>query len=192
MHHCSINAHLILVAILASTFGCTSGQTGERESTLKTAEELSESDIRVTNYDTAADLPHTPTDLLDLGEIAAVTDSDTDRLGLWTLKPKAPGSGVGKWVPIVTDFKIYNVRDFGAVPNDGASDSTAIEAAIDAAQAGHGGIVYFPAGEYTIGSTITLPNLRFSNGFPLYYVGDGMFATSLRAEADALSPTQPS
>ncbi len=150
-------------------------------------EELSESDIRVTNYDTAADLPHTPADLLDLGEIAAVTDSDSDRLGLWTLKPKGPGIGAGKWVPIAIDFERYNVRDFGAVSNDGVSDSVAIKAAIDAVQAGHGGIIHFPAGEYTIGTTITLPKLRFSNGFPLYYVGGGMFAT----EADALSPTQP-
>lgn len=189
--HFRIRRAVEFTIIAASATGCERASGGGVERTSQVDEALSESDTRVTNYDTVNDLPHAPADLLDLGEIAAVTDSDTDRLGLWTLKPSGPGIATGKWVPIVTDFELYNVRDFGAVPNDGVSDSVAIEAAIEAAQAGHGGIIYFPAGEYTIGTTITLPKLRFSNGFPLYYVGDGMFATSLRAEADALSPTQP-
>ncbi len=50
-------------------------------------------------------------------------------------------------IPTVTGT-IYNVATYGAVPDDGASDRAAFEAAIAAATAAGGGIIYFPAGRY--------------------------------------------
>ncbi len=46
----------------------------------------------------------------------------------------------------------YNVRDFGATPDDGSDDWAAIQAAIDAASAGSApfGAVYVPKGIYTV------------------------------------------
>ena len=44
---------------------------------------------------------------------------------------------------------IFNVTAYGAVPDDGESDTEAIKAAIDAA-ASNGGIVFFPPGQFDI------------------------------------------
>jgi hypothetical protein len=57
-------------------------------------------------------------------------------------------------------FKVVNVLDFGATPDDDTDDTAAIQAAIDSLPKGvalgsnhprAGGIVYFPAGQYRIG-----------------------------------------
>lgn len=46
---------------------------------------------------------------------------------------------------------IFNVADYGAIPNDGLSDVDAIKATIAAAESsGNGGVVFFPAGEFTV------------------------------------------
>ncbi len=47
-------------------------------------------------------------------------------------------------------FQTFNVRDYGAVPNDNVSDRAAFLAAVAAAQAANGGIVYFPSGRYIL------------------------------------------
>ncbi len=49
---------------------------------------------------------------------------------------------------------------FGARPNDGIDDTAAIQAAIEAAGAGGGGVVFLPAGRYDIHSTPDRPFLR--------------------------------
>lgn len=46
------------------------------------------------------------------------------------------------------DHKIFNVTDFGAIPDDGLSDRDAIQAAIDAASSHGSGIVEFPGGRF--------------------------------------------
>lgn len=53
---------------------------------------------------------------------------------------------------------VYNVKDdvYGAVGNGIADDTAAIQAAIDAAEAIGGGIVYVPAGTYKISATIVI------------------------------------
>lgn len=61
---------------------------------------------------------------------------------------------------------VYNVINYGAVPNDGQNDYSAVMAAINAAQATAGlSIVYFPAGTYNINSTINLSRTGSSMGY---------------------------
>ena len=50
-------------------------------------------------------------------------------------------------------YKIYNVKDYGAIPDDGKSDRAAVEAIIN--KIGRGkpnakAIIYFPEGEYIL------------------------------------------
>jgi hypothetical protein len=52
-------------------------------------------------------------------------------------------------IPTV-DWKRFDVTDFGAVPNDGQSDRTAIVQAIAAAEANGSGVVFFPSGRFRI------------------------------------------
>ena len=47
-------------------------------------------------------------------------------------------------------LKVFNVLDFGAIPNDSVSDQDAIQKAIHAAEKNKGGIVFFPKGEFLV------------------------------------------
>jgi parallel beta helix pectate lyase-like protein len=55
-------------------------------------------------------------------------------------------TGNATWVIPVNTMKIYNVLDYGAVMNTTSNQTTAIQAAIDAAAADGGGIVWIPTG----------------------------------------------
>jgi len=68
---------------------------------------------------------------------------------------------------------VYNVKAFGAVGDGSTDDTSAIQAAIDAAEAAGRGVVYFPAGQYKISATLTLA----SNG--LHLIGAGITATEI-------------
>ena len=50
----------------------------------------------------------------------------------------------------------YNVKDFGAVGNGTADDTSAIQSAMDAAMEATGGTVVFPAGTYRTTNTLTI------------------------------------
>lgn len=52
--------------------------------------------------------------------------------------------------------KTYNVIEYGAVGDDSNNDTTAIQAAIDAAEAAGGGSVFFPRGVYKINAVLTV------------------------------------
>lgn len=54
-----------------------------------------------------------------------------------------------------TVLGIYNVKSYGAVGNGSTDDSSAVQNAINAAGAAGGGTVYFPFGNYKIGSGIS-------------------------------------
>ena len=51
---------------------------------------------------------------------------------------------------------VYDVKAYGAIGNDTADDTTAIQNAINAASTAGGGIVFFPAGTYKISSALQL------------------------------------
>ena len=54
-----------------------------------------------------------------------------------------------KELPLV-DYKIFDVCDFGAIPNDHQSDREAVEKAIKAAELNGSGVVFFPKGRYRL------------------------------------------
>ncbi len=56
---------------------------------------------------------------------------------------------------------IFNVRDYGATGQRADNAQAALQAAIDAATAAGGGMVYVPPGEYTTGTLFLRNNVRF-------------------------------
>ena len=78
---------------------------------------------------------------------------------------------------LIQNGAIYNIDDYGAVADDalgvgGTDNSAAIQAAIDAAQAAGGGIVFVPAGNYSIQTGLTVR----SSGITIMGVGCGYTA----------------
>lgn len=55
-------------------------------------------------------------------------------------------------IPTV-NYKVFNVLDFGAIPNDNLSDKPALLKTIAAAQTNGEGIIFFPKGTYYINTT---------------------------------------
>lgn len=54
--------------------------------------------------------------------------------------------------------QVFNVKAYGATGNGSTDDSSAVQAAINAATAAGGGTVYFPSGTYRLGTALTFPN----------------------------------
>ncbi len=69
---------------------------------------------------------------------------------------------------------VFNVKDYGAVGDGVTDDTTAIEAARDAANAVDWSTLYFPAGTYPVSRMVQL-------GSCIRWLGDGPDATTLRA-----------
>lgn len=55
-----------------------------------------------------------------------------------------------RWIPIPSDTEVYNVLSYGAVGDGATDDTSAIQAAIDAASTAGGGRVYIPAGVFVV------------------------------------------
>ena len=71
-------------------------------------------------------------------------DEDIPELIDWSYA----GYKQGEPIPNSFNLSTFNVTSYGAIPNDGLSDLTATENAIDAAESAGGGIVFFPAGQF--------------------------------------------
>lgn len=69
---------------------------------------------------------------------------------------------------------VFNVKRFGALGNDSANDTSAVQAAITAAMAAGGGQVYFPPGIYRCG-----PLVQTGAGY-ISYRGVGIGGTTLK------------
>ena len=69
---------------------------------------------------------------------------------------------------------VFNVRDYGAVPDGRTKDTAAITRAVAACAAAGGGTVYFPAGHYLTGSIRLESNLTLNldSGAELLYSAD--------------------
>jgi Pectate lyase superfamily protein len=77
----------------------------------------------------------------------------------WLATPPDPESGI----PYPYSRGVFNVRDFGAKGDGATEDTEAIRSALAYAASRSGGTVFFPAGDYIVGSTtrpfsgLTLP-----------------------------------
>ncbi|HSC51993.1 MAG TPA: DUF4955 domain-containing protein [Phnomibacter sp.] len=76
-------------------------------------------------------------------------------------------------IPTIHTYKVFNVLDFGAVPNDDICDRKAIQAAIDAANKNGSGIVFFPKGRFIANDDSTLTQGIVSKGSKIIFRGSG-------------------
>ncbi len=53
--------------------------------------------------------------------------------------------------------KVFDVTKFGAVANDGFSDTQAVQSALEAIKKNNGGILYFPRGRFLLSGTLEIP-----------------------------------
>jgi hypothetical protein len=94
-----------------------------------------------------------------------IKDSADNTLYTWDNYTVAEPSVLGSdWI---------NVLYYGAIGDGVTNDTMAIQAAIDAAEAAGGGVVYCPAGLYKITATLTM-------GSDVTLVGAGRYATRLK------------
>jgi len=71
----------------------------------------------------------------------------------------ATGSATTRTDPARWGALHYDVKDFGAVGNGSIDDTAAVQAAVDAASAsGSRAIIFFPAGNYLLSSSVTVNN----------------------------------
>lgn len=93
------------------------------------------------------------------------------------------------------NLKVFNVQDFGAIPNDGISDQEAIQAAIHAAELNKGGIVFFPSGEFlvNVNPTYSIPIIINASNIILKGSGWGKNGTIINMKNHMLQsfPDQP-
>ena len=86
---------------------------------------------------------------------------------------------------------VFNIVDFGAKPNDEKSDRDAIQAAIDAAAAQGGGVVFVPKGRFDLGQKSNAGSVFISHSnIVLRGVGSGPDG-SLLYMSEALAPPPP-
>lgn len=93
-------------------------------------------------------------------------------------KPVSTAQAAADALKVDKDSLVFNVKDFGAVGDDSTDDTTAIQAALDAADAQGGGIVFFPAGAYKITDALTL--------------GDGLNLKGVSSTASVIHQTSTS
>lgn len=65
-------------------------------------------------------------------------------------------------IPDVSGWDEFRVTDYGALPDDGAYDDDQVQAAIDAAEANGGGVVYFPSGKYQFSPANNIKTIKIN------------------------------
>lgn len=82
--------------------------------------------------------------------------------------------------------EIFNVKDYGATGDGITDDTTAVQAAIDAAEAAGGGVVYFPVGTYLVSTQLTAVDAA------VHFLGAGAEVSILALSGvNGVSITQP-
>lgn len=92
-------------------------------------------------------------------------------------------------IPVV-NYKVFNVVDFGANPNDTISDKEAIEKAIKMAALNGEGVVYFPKGKYFINTKSDDQNIIRMSSSKIVLRGEDEKSTILFFDQD-LPPADP-
>lgn len=78
-----------------------------------------------------------------------------------------------KDIPKITNYKIYDVTAYGAIPNDDISDKVAIQKTIDAANKNGSGIVFFPKGRFLINEDTDAATSIISKSSKIIFRGSG-------------------
>ncbi len=94
-----------------------------------------------------------------------------------------------KTIPVV-DYKLFNVTDFGALPNDNTSDKASIQRCIDAAVANGSGIVYFPKGLYLVNEAGESETPIVINGSNIVLRGEDGAVLFMREHMTAIDPNK--
>jgi hypothetical protein len=90
-----------------------------------------------------------------------------------------------EWVTRQRITGVFNVLDYGATGNGSTNDTTAIQAAIDAALAvTTGGVVFFPAGTYAVTSLNLSNSVNASPTQSLRLVGVGRYASTIKGTSN--------
>jgi len=76
-------------------------------------------------------------------------------------------------IPDIKSYKVFNVVDFGAKPNDDVSDQNAIQMAVLAANANGSGIVFFPKGRFLVNEDTAQVKGIVSKGSKIIFRGSG-------------------
>lgn len=76
----------------------------------------------------------------------------------WKVKVDTTTATIAAWLGILNGTLFYNVQDpaYGATGDGSTDDTAALQAAIDAAEAAGGGIVFFPKGTYRTTAALSL------------------------------------
>jgi hypothetical protein len=85
-------------------------------------------------------------------------------------------------------YKVFNVKDFGAVPDDNKSDKQAVQCCIDAAVINGSGIVYFPKGLYLVNEPGESETPIVINGSNIVLRGETGAVLFMRENMTALDP----
>ncbi|NJL19144.1 MAG: hypothetical protein HC901_02265, partial [Bdellovibrionaceae bacterium] len=72
------------------------------------------------------------------------------------MRPEPPRRVYDDYVRKPLQENLFNVKKYGAIGNSVSDDTSAIVAAVAAANANGGGIVFFPSGDYLIKQNLTL------------------------------------
>ncbi|MEM8521819.1 DUF4955 domain-containing protein [Flavobacterium sp. PL12] len=76
-------------------------------------------------------------------------------------------------IPLINTYKIFNVVDYGAIPNDDVSDKVAIQKTIDAANKNGSGVVFFPKGRFLVNEDNDATNSIISKSSKIIFRGSG-------------------
>ena len=76
-------------------------------------------------------------------------------------------------IPTISNYKVFNVTDFGAKPGDDISDREAIQAAVTSANNNGSGIVFFPKGRFLVNEDSTAVAGIISKGSNIIFRGSG-------------------
>jgi hypothetical protein len=122
-------------------------------------------------------------DLLVTVDVNDTTMAATGTTKKMTLAQMAQLGNPGDW---------YNAKNYGAAANGSTDDTAAIQAAITAAQASGGGVVYLPHGNYKVSSTLTVTASGLAIiGEPTEDVGSGSMINPTNLGFTVLQSTSP-
>ncbi|GAC1496082.1 MAG: hypothetical protein NVS1B2_15760 [Vulcanimicrobiaceae bacterium] len=116
------------------------------------------------------------TALSSIGFLAPIYNSGTKIAPIVSLSARGVTSPFLSRADLLTQVGWVSVRDFGAVGDGATNDAPAIQAAIAAALAAGGGVVFISAGTYALAAALTL-------GSNIYLMGAGREVTTLKATA---------